>query len=96
MTHYEVFFKGMGPGREGVQKAFLAAEGAEVRRRVVKVVDTTRIKIGGVRPKKRMGEYAASVFVKTLSSLLTIPTVCDPLSQSVKTFLPGCSIFHLG
>lgn len=73
MTHYELYFKGLGQGREGVQKAFMASEGAEVRRRVVKVVDTTRLKIGGVRPKKRMGEYNGSASVKISSTSLTGP-----------------------
>ncbi|CAO1625340.1 unnamed protein product [Sympodiomycopsis kandeliae] len=53
-TQCEMIFKGLGPGREGIQKALMTAEGARVRRTITQVSDATRIKIGGVRPKKRM------------------------------------------
>lgn len=60
-THCELIFKGIGAGRDGVHKALLTAEGAQVRRAITKISDVTRIKVGGVRPKKRMGELFACV-----------------------------------
>ncbi|KAF9506966.1 hypothetical protein BS47DRAFT_1333567 [Hydnum rufescens UP504] len=48
-----LFFNGFGQGREAVFRALMAGEGAEVRSIVARVTDTTPIKIGGTRSKKR-------------------------------------------
>ncbi|ETN46228.1 uncharacterized protein HMPREF1541_00412 [Cyphellophora europaea CBS 101466] len=45
----EVVMRGFGPGREAFQKALLGTEGANVRKRVERVTDATRLKFGGTR-----------------------------------------------
>ncbi|UZJ55370.1 hypothetical protein CBS101457_004690 [Exobasidium rhododendri] len=47
-----IIFNGFGTGREAVFRALLTQEGANVRNLVQKLSDDTRIKVGGVRPKK--------------------------------------------
>ncbi len=50
----EVVFRGFGKGRDAVTKALLGNEGRNLRSRVVKVTDATRLKFGGTRsPKPR-------------------------------------------
>ena len=48
----EVFLRGFGAGREAVTKALLGLEGAQLRGKIVKVSDATRLKFGGTRSKK--------------------------------------------
>lgn len=48
----EVKFNGFGKGREAVQKALLAGDGANVREMISRLTDITPIKIGGPRAKK--------------------------------------------
>ena len=47
----ELVFRGFGPGREAIQKIFLGVEGQALRPRVKRVVDATRLKIGGNRSR---------------------------------------------
>lgn len=50
----EVVLRGFGAGREAVTKALLGSEGRNLRGRVVRVTDATRLKFGGTRsPKPR-------------------------------------------
>jgi small subunit ribosomal protein S11 len=48
----EVILRGFGAGREAVTKALLGLEGRQLRHKVVKVADATRLKFGGTRSKK--------------------------------------------
>lgn len=48
----EVTLRGFGAGREAVTKAMLGLEGKNVRHKIVKVADATRLKFGGTRSKK--------------------------------------------
>ena len=51
---WELLIKGFGQGREAVQRALTAAEGADVRDSLIRVTDRTPIKVGGTRaPKAR-------------------------------------------
>ena len=51
--HYvEVVLRGFGPGREAVSKVLLGSEGRNMRPKVVRVTDATRLKFGGTRSKK--------------------------------------------
>ena len=50
----EVVLRGFGAGREAVTKALLGSEGRNIRGRVVRVTDATRLKFGGTRsPRPR-------------------------------------------
>jgi small subunit ribosomal protein S11 len=70
----EVLFNGFGQGREAFFRALLANEGQGTRVLVRRVADTTRLKVGGVRPKKRRSEH---ILIKrpTATSKLTILTI---------------------
>ncbi|KAF2202952.1 translational machinery component [Delitschia confertaspora ATCC 74209] len=48
----ELVFRGFGPGREAVTKAILGSEGRNVRGKICRLTDATRLKFGGVRSKK--------------------------------------------
>ncbi|KAK7695605.1 hypothetical protein QCA50_000241 [Cerrena zonata] len=48
----EVLFSGFGQGRDAMYRALMAEEGADVRKLVSRVTDTTPIKIGGTRAQK--------------------------------------------
>ena len=48
----EVVLRGFGAGREAVTKALLGMEGMQLRHKIVKVADATRLKFGGTRSKK--------------------------------------------
>ncbi|KZT57106.1 translational machinery component, partial [Calocera cornea HHB12733] len=48
----ELRLNGYGNGREAAIRALMGVEGERVRESVVRVTDTTPIKIGGVRAKK--------------------------------------------
>lgn len=50
----EVVFRGFGQGRDALSKILLGVEGQILRNRIIRVVDATRLKIGGTRsPKPR-------------------------------------------
>jgi len=50
----EIVLRGFGQGREAVTKAILGSEGRNIRNKVIKVTDATRLKFGGARsPKPR-------------------------------------------
>ncbi|CAE6377186.1 unnamed protein product [Rhizoctonia solani] len=50
----ELLFNGMlGQGREAVYRALMTQDGEHVRNLVCRVTDTSRIRVGGTRPKKR-------------------------------------------
>ncbi|OJD38737.1 mitochondrial ribosomal protein subunit s18 [Diplodia corticola] len=50
----ELVFRGFGDGREAVRKAIMGSEGMNIRNRIVRVTDATRLKFGGTRsPKPR-------------------------------------------
>ena len=49
---WQLYLNGFGPGREAIQKAITASEGHGLKRRLVRVIDKTPIKIGGTRSKK--------------------------------------------
>lgn len=53
IKHLEIFWNGFGQGREAVFRAILSDNGRSTKELVSKMSDTTPIKIGGVRPKKR-------------------------------------------
>ncbi|KAI9848903.1 MAG: hypothetical protein M1838_000344 [Thelocarpon superellum] len=48
----ELVLRGFGVGREAVTKALLGTEGRNLRGRVIRVTDSTRLKFGGTRSKK--------------------------------------------
>lgn len=48
----ELILRDFGQGREAIQKILLGTEGAFIRDRIVRVMDATRLKFGGVRGKK--------------------------------------------
>ncbi|KAL8760460.1 MAG: hypothetical protein Q9184_003358 [Pyrenodesmia sp. 2 TL-2023] len=48
----EVVLRDFGPGREAITKILLGSEGKNLRGRVVRVCDATRLKFGGTRSKK--------------------------------------------
>ncbi|KAK3110215.1 hypothetical protein LTR53_015716 [Teratosphaeriaceae sp. CCFEE 6253] len=49
IRYLEVVLRGFGAGREAVTKVLLGSEGRGVRGKIVKVVDATRLKLGGPR-----------------------------------------------
>ncbi len=50
----EIVLRDFGPGREAFTKVFLGSEGRLLRTRVLRVMDSTRLKFGGTRsPKPR-------------------------------------------
>lgn len=54
IKNLEICLRGFGAGREAVTKALLGTEGKNLRGKVVKVSDATRLKFGGTRsPKPR-------------------------------------------
>ena len=48
----EVVLRDSGPGREAVTKILLGSEGKVLRSRILRVMDSTRLKFGGTRSKK--------------------------------------------
>lgn len=66
----ELVWKGFGQGREAVYRALMTDDGTPVRKLVRRMRDTTRIKIGGVRPRKRRSkyDYYDTIFSDTLSN----------------------------
>ncbi|KKY18500.1 putative mitochondrial ribosomal protein subunit s18 [Diplodia seriata] len=48
----ELVFRGFGEGREAVRKAIMGSEGMNIRNRIVRVTDSTRLKFGGSRSRK--------------------------------------------
>jgi small subunit ribosomal protein S11 len=48
----ELVYRGFGAGREAVTKAILGTEGRNIRGKIVRLTDATRLKFGGVRSKK--------------------------------------------
>lgn len=54
LNKIELVLRGFGPGREAVTKILMGSEGREIRSKIVRVTDATRLKFGGVRsPKPR-------------------------------------------
>lgn len=53
IMHLEILWNGFGQGREAVFRALLSDNGSATKRLVSRMTDTTPIKVGGVRPKKR-------------------------------------------
>ncbi|GAB1310056.1 28S ribosomal protein S18b, mitochondrial [Madurella fahalii] len=49
----EVVLRGFGPGREAVVKVLMGNEGKMLRPKIVRVSDSTRLKFGGTRSKKK-------------------------------------------
>lgn len=52
IAQLEVIFRGFGPGRNAFTKVLLGDEGRNIRTRVCRVADSTRIKFGGTRSRK--------------------------------------------
>ena len=52
ITSMEIVLRDFGPGREAVTKILLGSEGRQLRSRIVRVMDATRLKFGGTRGKK--------------------------------------------
>jgi small subunit ribosomal protein S11 len=48
----EVSMRGFGAGREAVSRALLGTEGKQLRHKVTRVSDATRLKFGGTRSRK--------------------------------------------
>jgi small subunit ribosomal protein S11 len=44
-----VVYRGFGQGREAVTKAILGSEGRNIRNKIVRLTDATRLKFGGTR-----------------------------------------------
>lgn len=54
MKSVELILRGFGPGREAVTKAILGTEGVNLNKKITRVMDSTRLKFGGVRsPRPR-------------------------------------------
>jgi small subunit ribosomal protein S11 len=53
INQLEVSLRGFGAGREAVVKVLLGNEGRLLRSKIVKVSDSTRLKIGGTRSKNK-------------------------------------------
>ncbi|KAI4173638.1 MAG: hypothetical protein LQ343_002813 [Gyalolechia ehrenbergii] len=51
ILYLEIVLRDFGPGREAVTKVLLGSEGRNLRGRVVRVCDATRLKFGGTRSK---------------------------------------------
>lgn len=49
----EIVLRDFGPGREAVTKILMGQEGKELRKRVTRIMDATRLKFGGTRGKRR-------------------------------------------
>lgn len=73
--YIHLFWNGFGEGREAVYRALLAAEGYEVRGMVKKMSDSTKLKIGGVRPKKRRSEFGPYCCKETSVSVVDIERI---------------------
>ena len=52
ISRLELVMRGFGEGRIAIQKILLGIEGMNLRSKVVKVTDSTRLKFGGTRSKK--------------------------------------------
>ena len=52
ISQLELIMRGFGEGRTAIQKILLGSEGMNLRPKVVKVTDSTRLKFGGTRSKK--------------------------------------------
>ena len=52
IKNVEVILRGFGVGREALTKALLATEGRNLRSRIIRVTDATRLKFGGTRSEK--------------------------------------------
>ncbi|KAI4241502.1 MAG: hypothetical protein LQ352_007430 [Teloschistes flavicans] len=52
IQHLEVILRDFGAGREAVTKILLGSEGRNLRGRIIRVCDATRLKFGGTRSKK--------------------------------------------
>jgi small subunit ribosomal protein S11 len=63
-------FRGFGLGRDAVHRALLTDEATQIRNLVRQVKDATRIKVGGVRPKKRRSKSSALSVQKPPSDLI--------------------------
>ena len=48
----ELVLRGFGAGRDAVTKALMGSEGRNLRPKVVRVTDATRLKFGGTRGKR--------------------------------------------
>lgn len=48
----ELILRDFGAGREAIHKILLGAEGRFVRDKIVRVMDATKLKFGGVRGKR--------------------------------------------
>jgi len=48
----EVVLRSFGPGREAVIKILMGQEGKDLRKRVTRIMDATRLKFGGTRSKR--------------------------------------------
>ena len=53
ITKMELSLRGFGQGRDAVTKVLLGTEGTRLRDTIVRVVDKTKLKIGGPRSPKR-------------------------------------------
>jgi small subunit ribosomal protein S11 len=49
----EVVLRGFGPGREAVVKVLMGNEGKMLRPKIMRVSDSTRLKFGGTRSKRK-------------------------------------------
>jgi small subunit ribosomal protein S11 len=45
----EIVYRGFGPGREAASKVIMGSEGSNIRNKIVKLTDATRLKFGGTR-----------------------------------------------
>ncbi len=52
MQGLELILRDFGPGREAVTKILMGTEGRALRGRILRVMDSTKLKFGGTRGKK--------------------------------------------
>ncbi|OCL01538.1 translational machinery component [Glonium stellatum] len=45
----EIVYRGFGPGREAATKVLMGSEGRNIRNKIIKLTDATRLKFGGTR-----------------------------------------------
>lgn len=65
LANLHLVWKGFGAGREAFFRALLTQQGTSVRNLVRKMTDGTRIKVGGVRPKKLRSESSWQTLLAT-------------------------------
>ncbi|KAJ4290719.1 Complex III assembly protein translocase and chaperone [Collariella sp. IMI 366227] len=75
----EVVLRGFGAGREAVVKVLMGNEGKELRKKITRLSDATRLKFGGTRsPRIRRLAYQYDQLATDLNSLATMVNLTPP------------------